>query len=247
MRYEAYMKDPGFGRFDWLARIGLKVMVGPMRRWDHRVAQRPTYLVANSTFSKSQIKKYYGRDDAVVIYPPVDTDRFKSEPAEKRRGFIIIGRQTPYKKIDLAVRACTKLNLPLTVIGSGPQHAKLIELAGPTIKFITEANDEDVARYLNSAEALIFPGIDDFGITPVEALAAGVPVIAYNGGGALDYIVDKETGLLFNRQSVDSLAECLASFTPKTFESKHLKEAAARFSTARFKKNFSTFINSIDK
>jgi len=246
MRYEDYLKDPGFGAFDWLARIGLKITVGPMRWWDRRVAQRPDYIIANSTFTQSKIKKYYGRE-AQVIHPPVAIDRFKSEQAHERRGFVAIGRQTPYKKIDLAVKACTSLDLPLFVIGDGPQHRELVESAGPSIQFMTDAGDEDVVEYLTRAEALIFPGIDDFGITAVEALAAGIPVIAYNGGGALDYMIDNKTGLLFNKLSVDSLAKCLKSFKARNFDSNYLKEVASQFSASEFKTKFKTFINSINQ
>jgi glycosyltransferase involved in cell wall biosynthesis len=245
MRYDAYLKDPGFGRFDWLARIGLKIAVGPMRRWDRLIAQKPNYIVTNSNFTKSEIKKYYGRDDAKVIHPPVDIDRFKTDTTEERHGFVVVGRQTPYKKIDLAVKACTKLNLPLTVIGNGPQHDRLVKLAGPSVEFVTGASDQEVAQHLGRAEALIFPGVDDFGITAVEALAAGVPVIAYNGGGALDYMVDNKSGLLFNTLSADSLAKCLHSFMAKNFETSYLKQAASRFSETEFTNNFKTFINSI--
>jgi glycosyltransferase involved in cell wall biosynthesis len=111
--------------------------------------------------------------------------------------------------------------------------------------FITDATDEDKAGYLSHSAALIFPGVDDFGITAVEALAAGIPVIAYNGGGALDYMIDKKTGLLFNRLSVDCLATCLESFTPKNFDSRLLKEVAAKFSTSQFNTKFKTYIDSI--
>ena len=211
MRYETYLSEPGFGKFDWLAKIGLRILVGPMRKWDYKVAQRPDYIIANSNFTKAQIEKYYGRD-SYVIHPPVNLSRFNKEPSAMRSGFIVIGRQTPYKRIDLAVMACSKLKLPLVVIGNGPEHEALVKLAGPSIKFVTGASDEKVADYMSQAEALIFPGLDDFGITAVEALAAGIPVVAYNDGGSLDYMEDNATGKLFNDLSVHSLVNCLKTF-----------------------------------
>ena len=133
-RYEEYMKNPGFGSFDWLARIGLKLLVGPLRKWDYKAAHKADFVLANSTHTSNGIKKYYGIDSK-VLFPPVDTERFKLGPS-KRSGFVVTGRQTPYKRIDLAVQACTELKLPLTVIGSGPDHERLKSLAGPTVNFV---------------------------------------------------------------------------------------------------------------
>jgi glycosyltransferase involved in cell wall biosynthesis len=207
-RFDEYVTSPGFGPFDWLARIGLKLLVGPMRSWDYKAAGRPDILIANSTYTQEKIKQYYGRE-SVVIHPPVDVKRFAKYASKKRQGFVITGRQTPYKRVDLAVAACTELNLPLTVIGNGPEHKKLVSMAGPTITFITNASDEDVAQIVGSSEAFIFPGVDDFGISAVEALAAGTPVIAYKDGGALDYVIEGKTGQFFNNQSVQSLTKSI--------------------------------------
>jgi glycosyltransferase involved in cell wall biosynthesis len=161
-RYDEYMKSPGFGVLNPLARLGLRLLIGPMRRWDHKAAQRPDYMIANSNFTKEQIKRYYGRD-VEVIYPPVDVERFKilNKSGLSRQGFLIAGRQTPYKRFDLAVAACTKLNLPLTVIGTGPNHKKLVKIAGPNVNFLTGLSDAEVVKHFQSAEAFIFPGIDE--------------------------------------------------------------------------------------
>ena len=245
MRYESYLSQPGFGNLDWLARIGLRLLVGNMRKWDKNAAQRPDYMIANSEFTKAQIAKYYDRD-ASVIHPPVNLDRFKKQLGSKKRsGFVVIGRQTPYKRIDLAVKACTQLRLPLTVIGNGPEHEALVKLAGPSIKFITGASDEDVVSYMQSAEGLIFPGLDDFGITAVEGLAAGTPVIAYNDGGSLDYMENNVTGRLFNDLSVRSLASVLKTFKSDKYSPIELKKAANKFSEENFRKRIIKFINGI--
>ena len=243
-RYNDYLKHPGFGFFDPLAKLGLKLFVGPMRRWDFRAAQRPDYLIANSNFTGKEIKKYYGRTSA-VIYPPVNIEKFKilNKSSNKRRGYIIAGRQTPYKRFDLAVAACTKLNLPLTVIGNGPQHKELVKIAGPSVVFVTDASDEILAEYLSGSKAFIFPGIDDFGIVAVEAMAAGTPVIAYKGGGALDYIAPGKTGLFFQKQTVTALCETLQKFQElDSFNSTVVSNAAKDFKAQRFSEEVNKFI-----
>ena len=233
-RYNEYMEHPGFGAFNWLARFGLRVLVGPLRRWDYKAAQRPDYLIANSTHIKDEIQKYYDRS-AIVIHPPVSIDRFKAlEANPKRHGFVIAGRQTPYKRFDLAVVACSKLGLPLTVIGDGPDHRRLRKLAGPTVIFFGKVSDEVLAEEFANAEAFLFPGLDDFGITPVEAMAAGTPVIAYKAGGALDYVIPSKTGLFFEEPTAQSLAQALKQFSTHRFSKLTVSRAAESFSAQHF-------------
>jgi len=240
-RYDEYLANPGFGFFDPLARFGLKLLVGPLRRWDYQAAQAPDFIIANSTYTKSQIKKYYDRE-STVIHPPVDIERFVGQSDEPRRGFLTAGRQTPYKKIGLAVAACSQLDLPLVVIGSGPDHAKLKKLAGKSVTFLRGKNDEEVVRYFKSSLAFIFPGVDDFGIVAVESLAAGTPVIAYQGGGALDYIKNGRTGTFFKEQTINSLVSVLEDFDPKQYSPGTLRAEAAAFSSGAFRQNFQNFI-----
>jgi glycosyltransferase involved in cell wall biosynthesis len=243
-RYDEYMKNPGFGALNPLARLGLKLLVGPMRRWDRQAAQRPDYMIANSTFTKEQIKKYYSRD-ADVIHPPVDIDRFKilNKSSISRRGFLIAGRQTPYKRVDLAVAACNKLDLPLTVIGDGPDHKKLVRMAGPSVEFLAGLSDKQVVGHFQSAEAFIFPGLDDFGIVAVEALAAGTPVIAYQAGGALDYIEPGVTGEFFEPQTAEALAVALQKFNSKQFKPEQTQKAAGLHSPLMFTEKIRRFID----
>jgi glycosyltransferase involved in cell wall biosynthesis len=205
-------------------------------------------MIANSTHTQAMIKKYYDRD-SVVIHPPVDIERYQLAPDTEepaRRGFVITGRQTPYKRIDLAIKACGRLGLPLTVIGSGPEHQNLRKIAGPTITFVTNASDTDVARYLQSSEAFIFPtNVEDFGIAPVEAMAAGTPVIAYRAGGPLDYVVEGKTGVFFDEQTVDSLVRVLRKFPDHSFSRKALQDQAKRFSVRNFQANLNEFIEQV--
>lgn len=251
-RYDQYIKEPGFGALNWLARIGLKVLVGPMRKWDYKAAQRPTKIIAISTHIQSEIKKYYSRESE-IIFPPVNIGRFqnhekrsvKNDQPKSRIGFVITGRQTPYKRIDLAVSACTKLDLPLTVIGSGPEHEKLVKIAGPSIEFKTNATDEDVVEYLSQSQAFIFPGVDDFGISPVEALAIGTPVIAFKAGGALDYVIPGKTGEFFNEQTIDSLCTALKGFDPNKYSSDDIKKSVLKFSSDVFEKMLTEEVNKV--
>lgn len=240
-RYDEYMKNPGFGFLDPIARVGLKILAGPMRKWDYKVAQRPDYLVANSTHIQKKIKEYYNRD-STVIYPPVDEERFKNVATKyDRKGFSVAGRMAPYKKIDLAVKTCTDLNIPLTVIGNGPMFEKIKSIAGPTIKFVGAVDDNEMPKLIAQSKAFIFPGLEDFGIVPVEAMAAGTPVIAYQAGGALDY-VNSKTGLFFKKQNVESLKTVIQNFDPKKFKQSDLIEHAKLFSKRKFKSKMEDFI-----
>ncbi len=241
-RYEQYLKQPGFGFFDPLARLGLRALVGPMRKWDYKAAQRPDYLIANSRYTQSEIKKYYGRD-CVVIHPPVDVEHFAAhnQPAAERHGFITAGRQTPYKRIDLAVKAASQAGVPLLVIGRGPDHKKLVRIAGPTVTFLTEVSDEKMPHYFGGAKGFILPGIDDFGIVAVEAMAAGTPLLAFGRGGVLDYI-DKDTGIVFNKASAEALSEAMGQFVKINFNHDKITRQAKQFSADRFRSEMMRFI-----
>lgn len=242
--YNEYLKRPGFGLFNGLASIGLKLLVGPLRKWDLKAAKRPDYFIANSTHIKDDIKKYYGRE-STIIYPPVDIDRFANLNQKQRSGFVTVGRQVPLKHTDIIVKACTNLNLPLNVVGRGPDHTTLTKLAGPTITFDDEASDEAVDKYLANAEAFIFAAFEDFGITPVEAMAAGTPVIAYKAGGALDYILDGRTGLFFDQQTNEDLQSIIQNFDSKKFDHQFIAHQAEKFSIANFRTNMKRFIDSV--
>jgi len=247
--YDHYLKHPGFGVFDPLARIGLRLLVGPLRRWDLRASKRPDYFIANSTHIQADIKKYYGRD-SVVIHPPVDVARFAKAPKVKRAGFVTMGRLATAKRVDIIVEACTKLGLQLKVIGDGPDYARLQSLAGPSVVFFNKANhnrisDEDMPAQLASAEAFLFASFDDSGIAPVEALAAGTPVIAYKAGGALDYVIPGKTGEFFDSQTTESLISALQKFSAKAYEPNVLTEHARQFSTESFTLQMEEFLQRV--
>lgn len=241
-RYDEYMDEPGFGIFNPLARLGLKIFVKPMRKWDKKVAQRPDYLIANSTHIQSEIKKYYGRD-STVIHPPVDVEYYQKYASKfKRTGYVIVGRQVYYKMIHLAVKAFNANGLSLTVIGDGPLHNELVKIGHQNINFVTNITDETKAELLASAQWFVFPGLEDFGIAPVESIAAGTPVIAYKAGGALDYVTSK-TGVFFDEQSALSLCDAIRA-NKKQFDPKAVSAEANKFSTDTFKTKIHQFITS---
>jgi len=244
--YDQYMQRPGFGTFDPVVRLALKLLVKPLRTWDYRAAQRPDYFIANSTHIQHDIKQYYGRD-SVVINPPIDVERFASSQKngakeQPRHGFVTVSRQVPQKHIHIAVEACTKLSLPLTVVGNGPENSRLRQIAGPTVTFITDATDQDVARYVQSAEAFIFAAFDDFGIVAPEALAAGTPVIAYKAGGALDYVKPGVTGEFFAEQTASSLVGTLKQFDPTKYNHELISQSAQRLSAEQFRRSMQDFL-----
>ncbi len=239
--YELYMRQPGFGVFSPLARLGLRLLAGPLRKWDLRASKRPDYYIANSSHIQSDIKKYYDRDSA-VIFPPVDVERFETSQNRKRQGFVIASRHVPQKKIDLAILACNKLKLPLTVVGDGPEHHRLMTMAGPTITFTGRVTDQEMVGYFANAQAFIWPCFDDFGITPIEAMAAGTPVISYQAGGALDYVIPGKTGIFFGEQTVDSLCQALQLFPKQHFDHAAIAQHAQDFSPEVFRHHIADFI-----
>jgi len=234
--YAEYKKDPGFGRLNWAVRLAMPLMVPRLKKADYMSAQKVDVFVANSTETQKRIEKYYDKP-SIIIHPPVDVDRF--EPARIRGDYYVaLGRQVPYKRIDLAVAAATKLSVPLYVYGNGSEHQRLIDMAGPTVIFYTDrfgdASDDDVTTALNSARGYIFPAEEDFGIVSVEALAAGAPVIAYGKGGALDIVQDGESGVLFDKQSVESVVDAIKRAEKIEFLPGTLRRKAKRFDKSLF-------------
>lgn len=273
--YDQYLKNPGFGVLNPLARLGLKLFVGPMRKKDLAAAKKPDYYVTISEYAKQEIKRFYKRE-ATIIYPPVDTKTFsreKSSPVENIKTgksqvktksykttkqqksqdsyFITTSRFVNWKRLDLAVLACKKLNQKLILIGEGPEYKKLRHLAGPSdqIIFLPKMNQPELKKYLENATAYLFPSQEPFGIAPVEALAAGCPVIAYKAGGALDYIKDGENGLFFKDQTAESLEAAIKNFlkiksaSPNKFDPEKISASALPFDTAVFKTKIQEFIN----
>lgn len=244
--YEEYFKNPA------LKMLG-KPAVSYLRKWDRIAARRPDTLVAISQEVQGRIKKYYDRE-SVVIYPPVSLETgIKNQEIGKRNKidknyFLIVSRLskfTKYKRIDLAIQACNELKLPLKIIGDGNWKNELEKMAGPTVEFLGNIDDKKLQIYYQNCKALLFPALEDFGLTVVEAQAFGKPVIAFRGGGALETVKEGKTGLFFDKQTKESLIQALRIFTTIHFDPKESKKNAKRFSHDSFKKAFLNLVHQL--
>lgn len=204
-----------------------------IRIWDAVSSNRVDYFIANSKNVANRIEKHYRRK-ATVIYPPIDTEYF-TPGKEDGDFYLCVSRLVKYKRIDLAVRACSRLGLPLVVIGQGAEEARLKKMAGITVKMLGRQPDDVIREYYRRCKAFLFPGEEDFGMTPLEAQACGRPVIAYGKGGALETVIDKETGVLFYEQSVESLIDGIKRLNAVRIETDVCRSNAEKFSVAVFK------------
>ncbi len=214
-----------------------------LRMVDYKSSQSVDYYIANSKEVAARIEKFYRRK-AKVIYPPVDIPKGLSKTKE-RKYYLAGGRLARAKRVDLAVEVCTKLNLPLKVFGKefAGYGEELREMAGPTIEFLGEVTDKKKWELMTGARAYIFPAeLEDFGITPVEAMAAGTPVIAFRSGGVMESVIDGKTGIFFDKASTSSLAKAIKKFEKSKIKSENCIKQARKFSTERFKKEMKLFI-----
>lgn len=219
----------------------LRPLIAALRRWDYAAAQRVHHFIAISSEIQERIRRFYGRDSK-IIYPPVDIAQF--QPGREPPGdyYLAGGRLIPYKRLDLAVRACSELGLNLRVYGTGRDQAALERLAGPTVTFLGRVASDELTRLYQGARAFIFPGLEDFGIAPLEAQAAGRPVIAFRGGGVLDTVTPGCTGEFFTEQTSASLMQVLARFDPAAYDPVVCRRNAERFSRARFEAELTDYI-----
>lgn len=237
--YQEYKSNPGFGKLNVIIRPFIPPLVWLMKKFDLAAAKnRVDQFIAISTEVQARIKKYYGRDSS-IIFPPADVDKVKFNANTKDRvGYVVLGAQVGYKRADLAIQACQKLGVPLTLIGSGPEHTKLKELAenNPRITFLTDCSDQEKIELLGSFKAQIFPQEEDYGITAIECMASGTPVIAYAKGGALDTVADGISGLYFKKQTVDSLAGAITKIESGQVKlsPQKVRAQALKFSKAEF-------------
>ncbi|MFC1788065.1 glycosyltransferase [Patescibacteria group bacterium] len=223
----------------------LKAMLPPLlsqlRVWDRQAADRVDHFVANSKTVQNRIKKYY-RSNSSVIHPPVDTDKFQISN-EPKQYFLTGGRLVAYKRFDLVVEACNKTGLPLVVFGSGPVEAELRQKAKSNIRFVGRVSDQVQAKLYAGAKAFLHPHEEDFGITAIESMASGRPVLAFNKGGATETIAPGVTGELFDEQSWEELADYLIRFEDHQYDPEKIKAHAEQFSRTRFKERLLTLIN----
>jgi glycosyltransferase involved in cell wall biosynthesis len=242
MRYVWDLYPDYYAGSSTLTRMMMALTSPALRIWDAATAARVDHFIANSQFVAARIRKYYRRD-ATVINPPVDISRFQlgQGPGEF---YLCAGQIVPNKRVDLAVDAFSRLGLPLIVVGGGADPA-LKRRAASNVKFVETATDEDMAQYFSRCKALVFPGVEDFGIVPLEVLSSGRPVIAFARGGALETVIPGKTGILFYQQTVDSLLGAIAEMeqTGGQLSSQTMREFAAGFDRAAFASKMSAFIS----
>lgn len=226
-----------------MLRPAANAVFSALRAQDQKAAKRVTRFIANSNAVKDRIRNVYDRD-AEVIYPPVDTERFRpTATVEPEDWYLVVSRLVPHKWIDRAVRASTKAQVSLKVIGSGRSEADLRAIAGPTVEFLGELPDADVVDHMQRTRALILPGVEDFGMTAIEAQAAGRPVIAAGAGGALETVVDGVTGWHFNSADEDELVALL--LRNKDWDTAVIQQHASGFGREAFKTNFQAVVDQV--
>jgi len=235
--YANYVQREGLGP---LARRVLPLVITGLRLWDQQAARRVDHFVAISRAVQARIRKHYRRESE-VIYPPVNVQGF--ELSQDRGGyFLSLGRLVPYKRVDLVVGAFNQLGLPLHIVGDGRDRPALEAMAKPNISFLGRLSEAKLREEYAHCRAFVFPGEEDFGSTPVEAQAAGRPVIAYAGGGALDTVVEGRTGIFFREKTPESLAEAVSRFERQRFDPEAIRRNALRFNAERFKKQLSKYV-----
>lgn len=243
--YDEYYRSAGLG-----GKIAMKAFTARLRREDLKSAESVDEFVANSAFVAARIKRIYGRD-SIVVHPPVDVEFFAGKqpvalPAgvEPKSYYLYAGELRDYKRPDLAVEACLRMGRKLVVVGNGKMRDRLAKRIGGSggIVFLGRVSDEELRSVFTCARALLFPGIEDFGIVPVEAQAVGVPVIACNKGGALETVVDGDTGFFFEEGSVSALCSAIERFESRSWSSEICRKNARRFSVEAFKSKMSSIL-----
>jgi glycosyltransferase involved in cell wall biosynthesis len=239
-RHDDYVARERFGRGQQLV---MSAVLPWLRRWDLRAAKRPDFYVTTSRVVADRIARCYGRC-AVVIPPPIDIDRFHIADVPDDF-YLIVSRLVAYKRIDLAIEACNRMRRRLTIIGDGPDRARLEALAGPTVSLLGRQPDAVVNDAASHCRALLFPGEEDFGIAPLEANAAGRPVVAWRGGGATETVVDGETGVFFDQPTAAALAAAIERLESVSWTPQRLRAHAAGYDRPVFVRRIRGFLRSV--
>lgn len=234
-----YVEELHYPRF---VKTFLPLVLTRLRLLDRLMAERVDAFIANSETIARRIEKYYHREAAGVIYPPVDTGLFSI--GSPKNYFLAGGRLVSYKRLDIAIEAFNRLKLPLKIFGRGPEEAKLKKMAGRNIEFLGNVGDEEKAELYRHCLAYLHPQVEDFGITAIETMASGRPVIAFAAGGALETMLPEVTGDFFAEQDWEHLLDAIVRFRPETFDSERIRKHALQFDREIFKKRLHNFVES---
>jgi glycosyltransferase involved in cell wall biosynthesis len=223
----------------------LRPVLARLARWDAATASRVDRFVANSQYVAGRIGRYYNRE-AAVVYPPVDTEFYQPDPARRPEPFfLVVSALVPYKRLEVAIRACEVVGIPLKVVGRGPEEGRLRRQGGSRVEFLGWRSDAEIRALYQDCLAVLMPGVEDFGMVPVEAQACGRPVVASAEGGALESVIDGTTGVLVNDPSVDGFADALRSVTSRDFDPVAIRRHAESFSRPRFQREFQEQVASL--
>lgn len=240
--YDNYRRNPPFGKIlNVVAKLVLPLIIGALRWLDYNRAQKIDLFVANSKNVQKRIKKYYNRD-STVVYPPIRTDLFQL-PRRPKDYYVIVGRQVAYKRLDIAVAAFNDLGYNLKVAGAGEEVEVQKKLALKNIEFLGRVSDAERAELFSEAKGFVFPPEEDFGMVPVEAMSAGCPVLAFGKGGALEFVDDGVTGVLFSEQTAASLVEAVYRFEKVGFDEAIIRERAGKFDATVFAGRMSQIVD----
>jgi len=251
--YRQYRKHPGLGAVSSIASVALTVFAPLLRRWDRIAASRPDYYIAISERVKERIREYYGRETEAVVCPPVDTDMFAPNrgirPSDVPEGyFLCVSRLVSYKRVDVLIRAFNRLRLPRVVIGNGHLKRELMRLSGDSVTVIDRhLTDEELVGYYSRCRAFVFAADEDFGLSAAEAQACGKPVIAYRQSGISEFVVDGKTGILFDRQTPESVIAAVKRFTKKQFSVSVCRAQAERMSEQMFSATMKRIVSELVK
>ncbi len=250
MRYIWDQYDNYFGPDSpWVNRTAMKLLRPSLQQWDVESSRRVTHFIAISQFVADRIKKYYKRDSD-VIYPPADTDFYTLPQSRTNTAdpyYLLVSALAPYKKIDLAVRAFSTGARKLKIVGTGQDAEKLRKLAGPNVEFLGWRNNDELRGLYQNCQALIFPGVEDYGIVPVEAMSCGKPVIAYRAGGVTETVSENVAGLFFERADETSLLDAVGRFEKQTWDSSKIRAHALKFSKTVFVSQMKQYLAKFQK